>query len=92
VKSREQIVIDVNQALSKLLQGKELKISSEMKLISDYGLESIDILDLLFEIEQTTGISINLSEAFSVQRKDQGQGKQFDLSIDEIVDYLLKNQ
>lgn len=78
----------VRSCLKKLISEKATSISLDTKLISDLGLESIDIIDLLFELEREFSVGFNLSEVFSLKRKEFGQAEQFDLSLYDIVEYL----
>lgn len=55
-------------------------------LTRDLGLESIDIVDLFFEIEQSTGVVIELNQVIG---SAQGSGRRFaDVSIQDLIDYL----
>ncbi len=85
---RKAIENKVREALAELLDEKAQQIGAQARLISDVKLESIDMIDFLFEIERKLGVSINLSEAFSVKRRAFSQKEQFDLTIDEVVSYL----
>jgi len=62
---------------------------STSSLTRDLGLESIDIVDLFFEIEQATGKVIELNQLLS-----QGQartGRRFeDISVQDIIDFLAR--
>ena len=52
----------------------------------DLGLESIDVVDLFFEIEQSTGVVIELNQVIG---NAQGSGRRFeDVSIQDLIDYL----
>ena len=78
----------VREALAELLEEKAFQLDGKARLISDVHLESIDMIDFLFEIERKLGVGINLSEAFAVKRKAFSQREQFDLTLDEVVAYL----
>lgn len=63
-------------------------LQPETKLVSDLEMESIDTIDLLFEIEKRLGLSLNLAEVFQNQRRTEGQKHQFDLELRQLADYL----
>lgn len=56
-------------------------------LTRELGLESIDIVDLFFEIEQSTGVVIELNQL--VGQMGGAAGRRFeDVSIQDLIDYL----
>ncbi|RYZ86103.1 MAG: acyl carrier protein [Proteobacteria bacterium] len=59
----------------------------DQKLVSELGLESIDIVDLLFEVEQMTGVTVELSELLNFTRS-QSQKRFQDLTIRDIASYI----
>lgn len=57
-------------------------------LIRDLGLESIDIVDLFFELEQATGIVVELNQLLAA-----GGGRRFeDISVQNLIDFLNTRQ
>jgi acyl carrier protein len=68
----------------------EASLSADARLIGDLKMESIDIIDLLFEIEKRLGISINLADVFQQSRGDSLARDQFDLRVSEIIAYVIK--
>lgn len=57
-------------------------------LTGDLGLESIDVVDLFFEIEQSTGVVVELNQVLR-----SSAGRRFeDLTIQDLVDYLAAAQ
>lgn len=64
-----------------IVKGVPSTASPQASLIRDLGLESIDIVDLFFEIEQATGIVVELNQVRSVRRFE-------DISIQNLIDYL----
>ncbi len=88
--TREECGTMILKSLSKIIGEKAFSVDAEKKLVSDIGLESIDLLDLLFEIEKETQLSINLSEAFVSRRAIKNQQEQFDLTVNEVIDYVME--
>lgn len=87
----EKQVYDAVYASLKVVTGKPLEgLNPGTKLIEDLQLESIDTVDLLFQIEKSLKLSINLADVFQTRRAAQGQRRQFDLSVREIAGYILE--
>jgi len=60
---------------------------SSSSLTRDLGLESIDIVDLFFEIEQATGVVIEMNQILA--QGQSAQGRRFeDISVQDIIDFL----
>ncbi len=57
----EEIMSAIKSSLKALVKDKNLSISAEMKIIEDLGLESIDFIDLVFELEKKFRIEIDLN-------------------------------
>lgn len=67
---------------------KRAQLNLKTRLISDLSMESIDTIDLLFEIEKGLGLSLNLADVFQNQRRESGQRDQFDMEIEDLVNYV----
>lgn len=79
----------VLEAVETVTRRPSSSLNPSTKLISDLGLESIDTIDLLFEIEKRLGLSVNLAEVFQNQRRSMGQRQQFDLELGELARHLV---
>ncbi len=90
MKSDEDIYKAICGSIETVVGSTELRLKPETKLVGDLGIESIDVIDVLFEIEKTLGISINLAAIFQSFRRDTGQSNQFDLEIRQIAEYIAK--
>lgn len=55
---RQQIEIEVKQALSRQLGLKTEDITDDKKLMDDLGVDSLAALELIFELEDKTGLEI----------------------------------
>lgn len=83
----------VKSAVSATLSIPENTISRTSFLVRDLGAQSIDFLDLTFEIEQRLGQEVNFLEIlrFSRGMHDPSQAHSgLDLSIGAILGYLEK--
>lgn len=63
----------------------------DSSLTRDLGLESIDIVDLFFELEQATGTVVEINQLLS-QAQAKSSGRRFeDISIQDVVDFLASH-
>lgn len=60
-------------------------MNGNRRLISDFGLESIDLMDLFFEIDKATGSEKSLLTKIGSSTAQSPSGNPFDVSIDELV-------
>ena len=58
-----------------------------LKIIEDLGFESIDVIDLLFEIEQLSGVVITLGD-LTAFLKSHSEGRFQNLKIKDLIEYL----
>src|SRR5215218_424628 len=77
-KSKEDIDGAVREAVTEALALDEDEVTPESTLMEDLGAESIDLLDILFRIERSTGVKI--------QASDLGEHIQGGISDDEFSD------
>jgi acyl carrier protein len=60
--SQEQIDAAVKEAVIEALALDEDEVTPDSTLMEDLGAESIDLLDILFRIERSTGVKIQASD------------------------------
>jgi acyl carrier protein len=60
--SREEIESAVKEAVAEALALDEDEVTDDATLMDDLGAESIDLLDILFRIEKSTGVKIQASD------------------------------
>jgi acyl carrier protein len=69
----EQLIIDgVFAALLEVLEKDNLSIHLQDKVIDDLGLDSLDLLSLVFQLEVTFGLKISLREIEKQAQKELG--------------------
>jgi len=72
------------------VKGVSPEAPPESSLTRDLGLESIDIVDLFFEIEQATGVVIELNQM--MQHSSGRSGRRFeDITIQDLIDFLSQH-
>ncbi len=77
--------------LSKMTLDNSFVITADSKIVEDIGLESIDFVDFVFELEQELGFHIDISDLSISLSKESG--KRFrQVTVGEIVSYLEKHK
>lgn len=65
----------------------EKKVKKETLLIGDLGFESIDIVDLVFELEQQFNLTLDLADLAEKMKKGSVNFRS-DLSVAALVDFV----
>ena len=82
-----ELFTQVEGAVKEVLNTKDGDIKPESFFRADLGAESIDLLDISFELEKRTGKELDFREV--VQFVNEKRGTEIsDLAIQDIVDYL----
>ena len=82
-----ELFTQVEGAVKEVLNTKDGEIKPESFFRADLGAESIDLLDISFELEKRTGKELDFREV--VQFVNEKRGTEIsDLSIADIVEYL----
>lgn len=77
----------VEEAVRVVLNTAEGEITKESMFKADLNTESIDYLDISFEIEQRTGIELDFTEAWQYIIDKKGPDTT-DISIQDLLDYV----
>ena len=86
--TKEEIFIQIEKAVRTVLNTKEGEIKMETMFRTDLDVESIDFLDIGFEIEKLTGVELDFSEVIQFFNEKKG-AEITDFSISDLVDYLI---
>lgn len=79
-----EITIDT---LKKFCQDTKVAINAETKIIEDLGLESIDFVDFIFELERAVNIQIDIVKLSVALSK--GTNKRFrEVKVIDLAEYL----
>lgn len=57
----EEVMNSIIKVVGELMKNKSLSVTPESKIIEDLGLESIDFIDLIFELERKFKVEIDLN-------------------------------
>ena len=85
--SDSPVTSNVIAAVGRALNMSPATITAETFFIRDLNAESIDFLDIAFEIEKACGTRISFKELFN-SRRASAQGGGVDLQIRDVVEYL----
>ena len=89
----KELFLQVEDAVRTVLNTEEGEIKMESMFRADLNTESIDFLDITFEIEKRTGVELDFPSV--VKHVTEKKGAEItDLSIADLVQYLgyLKNK
>lgn len=91
LKSKNEIFDAISDIVSESLRIDKSRIESKSRLFDDLNAESIDILDIRFNIEQKFGVKINQEELIN----SLGDGLsvpqiQERLTISSLVEFIMK--
>jgi acyl carrier protein len=89
--NESQIEQSVRSAIATALSLDSKLINQDSMLIRDLGAESIDFLDITYEIEQRLGRELNFLEILRFAQQTSGAPGR-DLSVQSIVAYLAQQK
>lgn len=85
--TEQELFTQVESAVREVLNTDEGEIKQESMFRADLGAESIDLLDISFELEKLTGKELDFREV--VQFINEKRGTEVsDISVGDIVAYL----
>lgn len=67
--------------------GRKIDMKASDTLLGDLGMESIDVVDFVFEIERTFGVEIVMKSLVDMSIREGGR-RFVDLSIQDVLNYL----
>lgn len=84
-----ELIQTIENAIRDVVNNQTLAVKAESTLVSDLGLESIDLLDVSSELENTIGKEIDFKSV--AQYSSQKSGKPADmktLCVQDLIDYI----
>ena len=90
----KELFLQVEDAVRAVLNTEEGEIKMESMFRADLNTESIDFLDITFEIEKRTGVEMDFPSVLKYMTERKGTDEITDLSIADVVGYIsfLKNK
>jgi acyl carrier protein len=87
MKTEQELFVQVEEAVRTVLNTEEGEIKMESMFRADLGAESIDMLDISYEIEKLTGVELDFQEVLDFMNEKKGK-EVTDISVDDLVDYI----
>lgn len=81
------MVNDIISALKKITSDPQQVMNEKTRILEDLGLESIDFVDFIFELEKVVGSPIDITHLSVTLSKQTGRRFR-EVTIGEIADYL----
>jgi acyl carrier protein len=85
--TEQELFVQVEEAVRTVLNTEEGEIKMESMFRADLGAESIDMLDISYEIEKLTGVELDFQEVLDFMNEKKGK-EVTDISVDDLVDYI----
>lgn len=86
--SEKELFEKVEEAVRTVLNTDEGEIKKESMFKADLDAESIDYLDISYEIEQRTGMELDFTEALQYITDRKGSDIT-DISVQDVLDYMM---
>lgn len=86
--SEKELFDKVEEAVCTVLNTDEGEIKKESMFKADLDAESIDYLDISYEIEQRTGVELDFTEALQYITDRKGSDIT-DISVQDVLDYMM---
>lgn len=86
--TEKELFENVEDAVRTVLNTEKDQISRESMFKADLSAESIDYLDISYEIEQRTGIELDFTEALTYLNEKNGADVT-DISVKDLVDFIM---
>ncbi|MEI7787660.1 MAG: phosphopantetheine-binding protein [Chlorobiaceae bacterium] len=87
--SEKELFDKIEESIRVVLNAPEVQIKKESMFKADLDAESIDFLDISYEIEQRTGIALDFNEAMHYITEKKGADIT-DISVGDVFDYIIQ--
>jgi len=87
--SEEEVFSKVQSVLVEALGVDEDEVTPQAKLKADLGAESIDYLDIAFQLEKAFTIKIEQKEFSENMQGDDGDEEVTDVTVDKVVRFVM---
>jgi acyl carrier protein len=88
---RKEIFTTIESVVRNVLNNQKLNVAEDSKLMEDLGLESIDLLDLSSELENSIGKELDFKEvAQFVKSKSGGAADMKAVRVKDLMDFIVE--
>lgn len=89
---RNEILITIEIAIRTVLNNQNLTVKSDSRLVEDLGLESIDLLDLSSELENSIGKELDFREIAEYASEQSGRPADLrSIKVSNMIEYIQAN-
>lgn len=87
--SQTELLSEISKVIRDVVNNPSLTVTADSKLVGDLGLESIDLLDVSSELENTVGREIDFREVAETMSKSTGQTVDMKgLTVNHVIQFL----
>lgn len=89
---QSEILTTIETAIRNVVNNQNLTVKSDSRLVEDLGLESIDLLDLSSELENSLGKELDFSEIADYAKPKSGDPVDLKgIKVSDIIEYIQAN-
>jgi acyl carrier protein len=89
--TEQELFAQVEEAVRTVLNTEEGEITMDSMLRADLDTESIDFLDITYEIEKRTGIEIDLQEVLNYLNEKKGE-EIADVTPRDLIEFIIETK
>jgi acyl carrier protein len=86
---RNEILTKIETAIRNVVNNQTLIVKSDSRLVEDLGLESIDLLDLSSELEDSIGRELDFREVAEYAKANSGRPADLkSIKVSDMIEYI----
>ncbi len=87
--SQTELLTNITQAIRDVVNNQSLVVTEQSRLVSDLGLESIDLLDVSSELENTIGQELDFKDVAEYVAKKANQAPDVrNMRVADLMEYI----
>mgnify|MGYP001367781513 CR=1 FL=1 len=87
-----EVLAVIESAIRNVVNNQNLQVKADSRLVEDLGLESIDLLDVSSELENSIGKEIDFREVAEFAKAKSGRPADLkSLKVQDMIDYIQAN-
>ncbi len=89
--SNAELMESIQKVIKDVLNNQTLTIKGENRLMDDLGLESIDLIDISSELENTIGKELDFKDVAEFVKKNGGAADLRNITVNQLIQYIEAN-
>jgi acyl carrier protein len=89
--SNAELMESIQKVIKDVLNNQTLTIKGENRLMDDLGLESIDLIDISSELENTIGKELDFKDVADFVKKNGGAPDLRNITVNQLIEYIEAN-